>query len=108
MNKLTNAQLERLAKLSEECGEVIQIVSKIIRHGYDSSHPDYKNIPNKALLEKELGDVLAMINMMFNANEINIHSVNLNSHIKLEKQQFDHYQIKDNYNYTLKLETINI
>ena len=39
-NKLTPAEDERLAMLAEECAEVIQIVSKIQRHGYDSWHPD--------------------------------------------------------------------
>lgn len=39
-NGLTPAEAERLAMLSEECGEVIQIIGKILRHGYDSYHPD--------------------------------------------------------------------
>ena len=33
-NKLTPAQAERLAILIEECGEVIQAATKILRHGY--------------------------------------------------------------------------
>ena len=33
-NQLTPAETERLAILAEECGEVIQAVGKILRHGY--------------------------------------------------------------------------
>ena len=45
---------ETLTILSEECAEVIQANSKLIRFGpYDED--------NKAELEKELGDVMAMI-----------------------------------------------
>jgi hypothetical protein len=54
-NDLTPAQVERLALLAEECGEVIQIIGKILRHGYDSCHPD-GGISNRELLEKEWGD----------------------------------------------------
>ena len=57
-NKLTPAQLERLALAAEEMGEAIQVIGKIIRHGMDSQNPLIENGPtNKELLEKELGDV---------------------------------------------------
>ncbi len=39
-NRLTPAEAERLAMLAEEAAEVIQIVGKILRHGYASYHPD--------------------------------------------------------------------
>ena len=55
-NKLTHAELERLAILAEECGEVIQAVNKIIRHGYERYHPDHAE-NNRYDLEKECGDV---------------------------------------------------
>lgn len=55
-NRLTPAQAERLAMLAEECGEVIQIVGKILRHGYDSTHPD-GGPTNAELLSKEVCDI---------------------------------------------------
>lgn len=47
-NNLSDAELERLAYLAEECGEVQQIIGKIIRHGYESYSP---NDPEKQLTE---------------------------------------------------------
>jgi NTP pyrophosphatase (non-canonical NTP hydrolase) len=64
-NKLTPAEAERLAILAEECGEVIQAVGKILRHGYESKHPADTTAPNnRGALERELGDVQAIIAMM--------------------------------------------
>lgn len=55
-NRLTPAEAERLAILSEELGEVQQIIGKILRHGYESMHPD-GGPTNRQLLELELGHV---------------------------------------------------
>lgn len=38
-NNLTAAEQERLAILAEEMGEALQIIGKIIRHGYESYNP---------------------------------------------------------------------
>lgn len=57
-NQLTPAEAERLALLAEECAEVIQIVGKILRHGYESCNPDASHTTtNRELLETELGHV---------------------------------------------------
>lgn len=73
-NQLTPAQAERLAILAEECAEVTQMVGKILRHGYDSYNPtvdEMKQKPNRALLQKELGDLLWIIVKMDEAVDIN-------------------------------------
>lgn len=73
-NELNPAQVERLAILAEECGEVVQIVGKILRHGLNSYNPTVapeKQKPNRALLEKELGDLLWAISKMDDACDIN-------------------------------------
>jgi len=58
-NKLTPSQAERLALLIEECGEVIQAASKVLRHGYESVNPALTNSPtNRQSLEKELGQLM--------------------------------------------------
>jgi hypothetical protein len=62
---LSPSEIERLSLLSEECAEVIQIVSKIIRHGYNSYNPnDSKFITNSNLLNNELGDIEAILYLM--------------------------------------------
>jgi NTP pyrophosphatase (non-canonical NTP hydrolase) len=55
-NRLTPSEAERLALLAEEMGEAIQAVGKILRHGYESRHPQ-GGPTNREALEKELGDV---------------------------------------------------
>ena len=70
-NKLTPAEIERLAYLSEECGEVIQVIGKILRHGYESYHPhDPNKITNRELLMSEIFDMLRGVGMLQRANDI--------------------------------------
>lgn len=70
-NKLTDAELERLALLSEELGEVQQIIGKIIRHGYDSFNPyDREGGTNRRLLERELGDLLGAMLIMEHSRDL--------------------------------------
>lgn len=59
-NELSPSQAEVLALLAEECGEVIQVIGKILRHGLHSRHPN-GGPDNKELLTKELGDIRAAI-----------------------------------------------
>lgn len=59
---LSDAERERLALLLEECGEVQQVIGKILRHGYHSCDPTTQDSPtNRQLLERELGDLKAAI-----------------------------------------------
>ena len=54
---------EALGILQEECAEVIVEVSKCNRFGMDSNH--YKTgIQHSKMLEMEIGDVLAMIDIL--------------------------------------------
>jgi len=63
-NQLTPAQAEALAILAEECGETIQIIGKILRHGKDSHHPgDKEKMPNWMLLSIELGHINAAVEL---------------------------------------------
>jgi len=57
VNSLSLEEEERLYWLMEEASEVIQCCSKILRHGYESVHPDNPNGPtNRQELEKEMAD----------------------------------------------------
>lgn len=75
-NLLTAAEAERLALLAEECAEVIQAIGKVLRHGYESTHPD-GGPTNRHLLETELGHVACAERMMFSARDIDPNRVDL-------------------------------
>ena len=68
-NGLTPAEAERLALLAEECGEVIQAIGKVLRHGYESRHPDGGST-NREALERECGDVYHCIWRIIAAGDI--------------------------------------
>jgi len=75
-SKLTNRQQERLILLVEEMGETTQIVGKTLCHGYASSHPDSPHICNRMHLEKEIGDIEIIIEMLVGHRDINRKQIN--------------------------------
>jgi NTP pyrophosphatase (non-canonical NTP hydrolase) len=92
-NELTDAQVERLAILAEECGEVIQVVGKVLRHGYNSHNPTLepmKQKPNIALLHKEIGDLLWIICKLDDAADIDFFipraSANINMWLRRKEE----------------------
>ena len=68
-NKLTPAQAERLAMLSEELGEVQQAIGKILLHGYESCAPNSYDT-NRYTLTREIGDVLVAVELLVHADDI--------------------------------------
>lgn len=68
-NKLSEAEIERLALLAEECGEVVQVIGKILRHGFESYHPKGHET-NRQLLANEMGDLYAALEMMTKAGDL--------------------------------------
>lgn len=66
---LTAAEIERLAVLAEECGEVAQAVGKVLRNGYQGTSP-FGGPTNRVSLEHEIGDVCAAIQMMQTAGDV--------------------------------------
>jgi hypothetical protein len=70
---MTEAEKERLYMLAEEAGEIVQIVGKILRHGYESYHPsDPLRTTNQILLQNELNDLICIVNRMNLVNDIDI------------------------------------
>ncbi len=61
---------ETMIILAEECAEVIQAVSKIIRFGLDVHRLNAPLQSNRAHLEEEVGDMLAMIELLVNSGII--------------------------------------
>lgn len=82
---MTKAELERLAILAEECGEVIQLVGKIIRFGWDDSHPKHDNVPNRKLLTQELADLRVATNLLLHEDDIDLRDFEECEGKKLEK-----------------------
>jgi NTP pyrophosphatase (non-canonical NTP hydrolase) len=52
---------ETLAILQEECAEVTQAVSKVFRFGFDT---EFNGRTNRQRLEEEVGDLLAMVDIL--------------------------------------------
>lgn len=81
-NKLTPGEAERLAILAEEAGEVIQIIGKILRHGYESYNPfDMNRTTNRVLLEREMADFYHAVGMLSALGDV--------SALNLSKETFD-------------------
>ena len=79
----------KIVKLSEECGEVVQICSKYILHGSDSfDSTDTLKTTNKELLSKEIGDILAVVDILKDDGLIDIDTM-----IKQRDKKF--FKLKD-------------
>lgn len=94
-NELTLGQAERLAMLSEEAGEIVQIIGKILRHGYDSQHPDELNtqIDNRHNLCKEIGDFTGVMRAMVRSGDISAPKIERFAEQKWQNAlQFTHHQ----------------
>ncbi len=70
--------------LQEECAEVIQAVSKISRFGINNFKPG-KPKTNREHLEEELGDMLAMIDILREMGVVSAASMESAKQAKIEK-----------------------
>jgi NTP pyrophosphatase (non-canonical NTP hydrolase) len=70
--------------LQEECAEVIQAVSKISRFGIDNLKPG-KPKTNREHLEEELGDMLAMIDILKEKGIVSSTALDNAKYAKIEK-----------------------
>jgi len=70
--------------LQEECAEVVVAVSKINRFGLHSFHPASTK-SNLDHLEEEIGDVLAMIDLLLSQGAVNADNLERAKNNKFEK-----------------------
>jgi NTP pyrophosphatase (non-canonical NTP hydrolase) len=70
--------------LQEECAEVIQAISKISRFGLDNLKPG-KPKTNREHLEEELGDLMAMIDILQSMDIVSYTNIEIASKAKIEK-----------------------
>lgn len=91
-NRLSSAEAERLALLLEECGEVQQVIGKILRHGYESTHPN-GGPTNRELLELEIADIHVAGTLLIEAGDIQQGAVEYAAEGKSRKvRQYLHHQ----------------
>lgn len=90
-NGLTPAEAELLALLSEECGELVQAIGKVLRHGLESRHPDGGDT-NRVSLCWEMGDVRAAMILLCKAGVVKKRDVHDFADDKLERvSQYLHH-----------------
>ncbi len=78
-NKLTPEESERLAVLAEEAAEVIQVIGKIQRHGYESHNPllpPSERETNRQALARELGHFEMVLCEMYNRRDVDPIAIN--------------------------------
>jgi NTP pyrophosphatase (non-canonical NTP hydrolase) len=83
-NKMDSQTREVMNILSEECAEVIQAISKCHRFGIDNYKPG-KPKTNREHLEEELGDLMAMIDILHEMDVVSYTNIELASKAKIEK-----------------------
>jgi NTP pyrophosphatase (non-canonical NTP hydrolase) len=92
-NKLNDSQAERLAILLEELGEVQQAIGKILRHGYESHHPDYPEKNNRQGLEEELGHVMYIVHLMASCDDVDMNELRCHEYDKQRSiRKYLHHQ----------------
>ena len=81
---MNNKEKEVMDILQEECAEVIQAVSKCSRFGIDNYKPG-KPLTNREHLEEELGDLLAMVDIMREMGIVSSITLEVAKMAKIEK-----------------------
>lgn len=83
---LEESELQHLIVLSEECGEVVQAVAKIIRFGADDKNPsDPEGLTNREKLELEVGDVASAVKRLIKSRTISAKKVREFEEAKTDK-----------------------
>lgn len=83
-NKLNESLREVLLITQEECAEVTQAISKVLRFGTEKRWPE--DAPtNREKLEEEIGDLLAMIDILIERAYLSDSFVNIARKNKKEK-----------------------
>ena len=80
---ISDRQREIMVITQEEAAEVIQEISKIFRFGIDDSHRD--GMTHRQRLTTEVGDLLAMIDLMLDSRVIDPAQVEMAKQAKTVK-----------------------
>ena len=82
MNTVASKIDEVYAITQEECAEVVQAISKIMRFGLDTTH---NGLSNRTHLTEELGDLQCMINLLIEMGVCDTFEVSIAAKRKREK-----------------------
>ena len=77
-----------LGILTEECAEVIQAVSKINRFGMENG---WNGVSNRQSLITEIGDVMAILQILVDETDINITENELMDAVKAKHKKLEIY-----------------
>ena len=81
---MNSKEKEILDITQEECAEVVVAISKISRFGIDNYKPG-KPKTNREHLEEELGDLLAMVDLMLDYDVVKQENIDIARKAKKEK-----------------------
>lgn len=94
-NGLSKAEEERLECLAEEAGEIVQACMKILRHGYESRHPD-GGPTNRESLAREVGNFQFIKSEMIWSRDLPQYALKEGIASKKENwKRFTHHQHKE-------------
>ena len=79
--------VERLLILAEECAEVTQCVSKILRFGVNTPNYYKPEVTNRDNLAMEIGDVMGLINILIDYGLITQDEIDAQAVKKIEKMK---------------------
>ena len=79
---MNERELEIMLILQEESAEVVQAVSKVFRFGWDT---EWNEQTNKEHLEEEIGDFLAMVQIMVDTGMIDTFKIDTAKRNKIAK-----------------------
>lgn len=82
MSSMIDKQNEIMAITQEECAEVIQAISKVMRFGLQTCH---NGVSNKDHLEEEMGDLLCMFQLLEEFEMVDWSRVSIYASKKREK-----------------------
>jgi NTP pyrophosphatase (non-canonical NTP hydrolase) len=89
---LTPAEAERLYFVAEECGEVVHVIMKVLRHGYEDGPPGGSET-NREALAREAGDLRCVLNLLMRHDDIDGESVSQAETEKLQRlHKWSHHQ----------------
>lgn len=89
MFSIGSKQWPGLSKLVEECGEVTQVVGKIMGARGDASRPHWDGSDLRKRLQDELADVLAAASFVIQFCDLD--EVAIDTRVKVKRALFEHW-----------------